>query len=103
MTGDDELTSKVTIKIVVDDERSKEKKPFSETINYFDGLEQICITTLYIKSYEIIEKEFNDSTKFNFELEGYYDSVENCHCLQLSTKGLSSTLQMQIPEVINED
>ena len=102
-SGDDRLTSEVSIKITLDDKRSKGKKPFIETTNYSDGLEQVSITTLYVKSYEIVEKGFNDSTNSFFELQDYYDSREKCNCLQLSVKGLRSTLQMGVPEVINED
>ena len=96
---DEVLTSKVTLKVVLDEEKMLRNK-FIE-MRHFSDEESICTAiTLYVESYEIKEKKFTDITKNYFQLDSH-KSISGIYFVHLYAFGKNTELQMEFPEILS--
>ena len=81
------LTSKIVVKVVLDEVKRKDEKEFIEVSNRMDELgSPSSIVILYVESYEVLKKTFNRYTDKVFKLN-VYENNEGGYCMELTTRG----------------
>jgi hypothetical protein len=92
------LTSKITLKVVLDEEKMSGNK-FIE-MHHFGDEERICTAiTLHVESYEIKEKKFIGNIAHCFQLDAH-KSISGVYFVHLYAFGKDTELQMEFPEVL---